>query len=368
MKVKKQWFAWFRQLISIILIIGLVSCQLAGIKDEETETTTTSKIETVDDIPDFSPYALHVIQREHYHQTGEVLDASDEDQVEEYQAYLEDRLIDLYPDVAYDGMINDILSIAEVEAGIQLNKTNSDDDPYASDYQTFTTVEDEIVYMGLDEDEAALLYALEALAAQDSTASLEDIEAVQGLAKNTSVVGTVLLISAGAIATVAVILGLAYSRMRQCEERAHNKAIQYYGMWSEYHSANVLYSGTMGDAYKHMYVSMLLRRYLTKWGSKTIMNYYENTHPNSFYGDTQMDYHNNLVGREGKYREFRGALIADLYNWEGWAINVKTYVNNEDNGINMDWESDPATSNSVIDEDIADVSNTTYVYYLVMER
>ncbi len=66
---KKQWFVCFRQLVSIVLIFGLVSCQLVGIKDEETENThqveKIKKIEVVEDVPEFSPWALYTVCREY---------------------------------------------------------------------------------------------------------------------------------------------------------------------------------------------------------------------------------------------------------------------------------------------------------------
>ncbi len=102
----------FHNVIMIILLFGAIGCQFVGVdntsvNDGNPKIENIKKIELLNDIPYFSPMALYAIQREYeYRRTNISLFENNLDQFNQYSLnydeYLESRLIDLYPDVAYE--------------------------------------------------------------------------------------------------------------------------------------------------------------------------------------------------------------------------------------------------------------------------
>ena len=124
-------------------------------------------------------------------------------------------------------------------------------------------------------------------------------------------------------ATVAVGLPIYYASLT--EERALEKENQFY--------PNAATTGDRADAFFHMFASMHLKRFLTGAGSKLIMDMVEVLGGNP-PKDREMDLHNNRVGREGRYDEFRDSYFS---SWSKWARNVKDFVDGPaSNGIPMD--------------------------------
>ena len=87
--------------------------------------------------------------------------------------------------------------------------------------------------------------------------------------------------------------------------------------------------------------------------------------------DEAMDLHNNAIGYDHKYRDFRGRWIRDRYDWKLWSRKVRDYVNAMDgsepkNGIKMDWTSntDPI-SLAIARQQMANegVKNSTFIFY-----
>ena len=84
-----------------------------------------------------------------------------------------------------------------------------------------------------------------------------------------------------------------------------------------------------------------------------------------------MDRHNNAIGYDHKYRDFRGRWIRDRYDWKLWSRKVRDYVNAMDgsepkNGVKMEWREDNEPSSlAVARQEMAaeGVKNSQYVFY-----
>ena len=87
--------------------------------------------------------------------------------------------------------------------------------------------------------------------------------------------------------------------------------------------------------------------------------------------DEAMDLHNNAIGYDHKYRDFRGRWIRDRYDWKLWSRKVRDYVNAMDgsepkNGVFMEtWDKQPPTSLGIAREQMANagVKNSTFIFY-----
>jgi hypothetical protein len=251
-----------------------------------------------------------------------------------YDEYLEDRLIDLYPNVAYKGIISDINAMCNTE-NIELNKSSSSD---TCDYIPFTTIEAEIEIMNMNELEAERLLAIEKLVSSTGMFTLNDLDSIYNYSLSKSsdtwdgiAVGSFIFF--GPVAYFAArYLEDSYFRALLCEERAYNKTDELFDGDNS--------SGQKGDAFKHVYVSMQLRECLGKIMAWGVMVYYEETHVNDFLGDTKMDYHNNKVGRKnnGQYQLFLKDENGFKGTHEDWAERVKSFVDTESNGQYFDWD------------------------------
>jgi len=154
-------------------------------------------------------------------------------------------------------------------------------------------------------------------------------------------------------------------RLIQSKNRALSRSEKYYG--------NNTTLGKRGDAFKHIYMSMLLRKYLTRPVSSVLMYLNEarrdlngtNNPPNR-----EMDLHNNRIGRKTKYKHFRGKWWRDRKDWKKWSRKVRDYVDNEDNGKKMgewfdlkDGVNFYPESNSVAQDEADNISNKKYIWF-----
>jgi len=127
-----------------------------------------------------------------------------------------------------------------------------------------------------------------------------------------------------------------------------------------YYYPNSKSNGCKGDAFRHVFASMHLRRYLGRLASALIMSSYEQVFPNPIKRDTYMDLHNNKLGRHKRYRKFRGHLFNDSHDWEKWAKNVKVFIDDDSNGVDMDWELNVNTNYL---KEAQEVNSKYYIYY-----
>jgi hypothetical protein len=121
---------------------------------------------------------------------------------------------------------------------------------------------------------------------------------------------------------VGVYVGFKSWRVFQGANRARDKSVQYFPQ---------MYSSTQRDAYRHIFWNMQMRRYVGEDYAQLIANGYENL-GNNGPADRTMDLHNNAIGREVRYRSFRGHLVWDRWDWREWAEKVRNYMNRSENG------------------------------------
>jgi len=345
-----------------MLILGLVSCQMAGIVGEE-EIETPKKIESFEDIPYFSELMLHVIQREyalkqansvlHQNSLNKASSMDFEERTPAYDEYLEDRLMQVYPDIAYDGVVEDIRTFSDSMMSIYNLEEGSDNDLYEEEYEPMTTAEKEIEYLNMTQDEIDLFYSLEQYVDPDDPITSDKIIVIGGpmLFKTADWLG----FSQREWMVILVFNGYSAFRIIQCSRRAADKAEAYY--------PGETGTGRIGDAYRHVYWNVLLRRYLSRPGAYTITTGLEifPLTKNDNYRDTYMDLHNNYVGRVAKFRQFRGPACENIYDWEGWAENVFNYIDSSSNAAFMDWSEE--IDKDIIDEEGMIVHQNKYIIY-----
>lgn len=251
--------------------------------------------------------------------------------------YVECRLMDLYPNIAYTDLLQDSQDFYDSVMIIYNSTQYSDLSDTLSSKVTFEDKDEFIPYVSdenefeifnMDEKEIYKFKRLIELARMKEFASLEDINTCGPKHLNEAKFDWITF-SMLAVAVSAYV----YQRAMLCAERANNKATNYY--------PNQTDAGKIGDAYRHILVNVLLRQSLTQPIAYFIMDvYYENINPNAPC-DRYMDWHNNYVGRRTKYSDFK-----NTNNWETWATNVKNYVDNSSNRVKMNWNT--STSQTVV--------------------
>ncbi|MEM9338566.1 MAG: hypothetical protein AAGA66_07535 [Bacteroidota bacterium] len=320
-----------RIVLLLICSITFFSCQKDDLDIEKIPSSEPSE-PTFDiqlDFPSFPSNVLHILQVEYEHKAakGEVT------QLE----YLEERLLELYPETAYVGMFT---SYQE-----ELSRYHEAYDRYQEEMCRYNEhhgiayeLEEPVDWNyteGLEEEERAELLHLNNLAKSGNLLSQSDLPS---LSRRSSARAN----AHPAFAAIGVIaVGLGYSGYWAINSLDHalEKENEYYPVRET--------TGDNADAFFHMYISMHLRRYLTSMGSRLIMNEVEKR-GNNEPRDRQMDLHNNSVGREAKYSTFRGKYFD---GWKKWARRVRDFVNGHPtNGIPMDilhqWKTNPPTTDS----------------------
>jgi hypothetical protein len=146
-----------------------------------------------------------------------------------------------------------------------------------------------------------------------------------------------------------------FYRVLQSKARAEKLARYYYGEATN--------NGRPGDAFKHIYVNVLLRTYVGEWLSHAIMDiFWEWKSPNAPC-DHYMDLHNNIIGRQTRYDDFTtiDAQCSDMRHWLQWAENVQHFVQDSVNGDYQVWNKETPTF--VVESAAQKVSNTQYIYW-----
>ncbi|HEX8432437.1 MAG TPA: hypothetical protein VF625_14200 [Longimicrobium sp.] len=153
--------------------------------------------------------------------------------------------------------------------------------------------------------------------------------------------------------TVLGYVGWHAYRAITADERAIRMSTQYLGHLNS--------QNTKRDAYRHIFWSMQLRRYLGSPAGKAITDYREGSNPGPA-SSTWMDYHNNDVGREHKYHYIRGHWFWDRNDSSEWAQRTYNYINNSTNGVFIsEWSVEPTVSAAQARE--GQVDNNKYIYF-----
>ena len=236
------------------------------------------------------------------------------------EQYMEQRLIQLYPEKAYKGLLHKQLEMPASSA------TQLEDR-----FHTFVSDSDEVAFMNMTAAEEKLYRELNSLADDSSFITLEQMKhiTIKDSAWNLDkrLVSDTLPFFLQERWTVSLLLsGIGtnvFYRIMQSKARA-----EYV---SEYYYPSQTSDGMRGDAFKHLFVNTMLKRYTTEALAWLVMDiYWENIRTNAPC-DMVMDLHNNHVGRSTQYRTFRGDFWKDRYNWLGWSDNILQFVEDTTN-------------------------------------
>jgi hypothetical protein len=332
------------------------------------DTIPPDEPEFVSSVPTYPILTFHILQREYYY-----LEENEFTETNGYISwpdYLEMRLIQLYPENAYTGMVQEDIANYntyktafdqytldwidyEVAIGIPLDSISDT----TENIHPFVSKEDEVAYLDMSFEEVLKWNYYDSLVLNDTITrngldTLNDKE-VNLTYKRLSKKDLAYI----ALFTATPITNYMAFRILQSEKRTKKKVDEFYGQGPNGAA------GQISDAFKHVYMSLLLRRNLGRSFAAIFTYGYEYIERNNDEWERQMDFHNNKIGRHTKYRDLKTSG-----NWEDWATSVKNWINkgssgNRKNGVDMDWEtSQPNKATCESDRDA--VGYNKYIYYI----
>jgi hypothetical protein len=340
-----------RKILWIILCLALVGCRTQRlsplpIADVPSPDTTA--------LPTFPAEALYVLGAQW--ETDTLLQ-----QEQSIADYIEQELIRLYPERAYKGYINKLCSTADrllvssaqrptlfvpKQQEIQFTHGQS---PSGTLYAILDSlsVDEELQELELTPQEEADWQRLQALAHSNQPLTRKTFDTLHIEFFEEENLLTTLLLWRGP---------RLFYRILQSKARAEKLAYYYYGEATN--------NGRPGDAFKHIYVNVLLRTYVGDWLSHAIMDvFWEWKSPNAPC-DHFMDLHNNIIGRQTRYDDFTTLdtqCNADMRHWLQWAENVQHFVQDSVNGHRQEW--DKETPTFIVEPAAQKVSDTQYIYW-----
>ncbi len=277
--------------------------------------------------------------------------------------YMEQRLLELYPERAYAGYIRKVEQMASLllYAGAE-NATISNliggelpspDQLNAHLLPPSAAVSDsaEMALLELNQAEQERLLLLNSLASGKSFVRRSTLDSLSVSSLEEENLGITLLLWRGP---------RFFYRVLQSKERATHLA--------EYYYPGATAGGMRGDAYRHLCVNALLRTYVGLPMTYLIMDlFWEHAHPNQPC-DRYMDLHNNIVGRQTHYADFvytvpTDSLLVGRPAWEQWAEHIHAFI--EDTATNADFQhwNKESPSFIVIPQSQA-VDQGKYIYWL----
>lgn len=250
--------------------------------------------------------------------------------------YIEQRLLELYPERAYTGYIEKVEQMASllIYAGAE-NATISNligselPMPNQLNAQSAPSValpsdSAEIAFLELNSTEQERLALLNGLANQARFVGRSTLDSLAVSTLEEENLGITLLLWRGP---------RFFYRVMQSKERAIHLA--------EYYYPGATAGGMKGDAYRHLCVNVLLRTYVGLPMTYLIMDvFWEHAHPNRPC-DRYMDLHNNIVGRQSHYEDFvlpqpTDSLSDGMPSWKQWAERIHAFV--EDTTENAEFQ------------------------------
>lgn len=365
--------------------------------------------------PRYPAAVVYILYREYLHRNPGVTSLSPDDP--RYQRYMERRLRELYPTRGYAGMMRDAVAetrrnqaawrryereLREYEGGLSPadceqqmmsiassspascspDPVEEEPDPYADPLvdaswagqeefavpadSAIPTIPMEIDTLQLQGEEVDSIYYYESLATgtyrepiqmtgAGDTPSIDDLIRAAG-GESASGGEVTIQVSpeflAGAFVALGVIGWKAY-RIKQATDRAVRKSTEYYPSMAP--------GDTRRDAMRHIFWSMMLRRYVGAFFAKEITDYRER---NSSGAALVMDLHNNDIGRTYRYERFRAHWLWDRWNWQKWGTRVRDYIYfSSDNAVFIaEWRDFPPTTEQAWQREAA-VPDTRYIYF-----
>ena len=276
--------------------------------------------------------------------------------------YLEKELIRLYPEKAYKGYVQRLCSVADcllvnsqhtpslfIPKRQEINFVSGYSSSKATSYAILDslTMAEEMMALEFTPQEEADWHALQALVHSNQPLTREAFDTLRiEFFEEENLLLTLLLWRGPRL----------FYRVLQSKARAEKLAQYYYGEATN--------NGRPGDAFKHIYVNVLLRTYVGEWLSHAIMDvFWEWKSPNAPC-DHFMDLHNNIIGRQTRYDDFTTLdtqCNADMRYWLQWAENVQHFVQDSVNGHRQSW--DKETPTFIVEPAAEKVSDTQYIYW-----
>ena len=289
-------------------------------------------------IPSFPSEVLYVLTREYesvWDSTRDKYDTKEAEYIRNnnvpIKEYMEYRLITLFPDLAYVGLLDKIENKAKQmlpSMSKVMPSFRSQDGYYMPSFAEKVDLErvsdeNEIKKLYLSYSEQDVFEKMNALA---DTSSFVELEEIRNIEVNDSIWNIDKKLSEDSVPYYmkeSMLISMLTSglgshvffRIMQSKARATYVAEFFY--------PGLTKDGRKGDAYKHLYVNTMLRNYVGSVMAWLIMDiYWENAASNAPC-DMIMDLHNNHVGRNSRYRDLRGS---ENSQWVDWAYNVKSFV------------------------------------------
>ena len=318
-------FAWF-----IVCLFVLVGCRIQQIAQQPTAVAMPDTMV----LPTFPAEALYVLGARWeadsmLQQDGTIAD------------YIEKELIRLYPEKVYRGYIQRLCSVADrLLVSSQYTPTLFAPKPQE------ITMEEEMMTLEFTPQEQADWDALQSLVHSDQPLTREMFDTLDIEYFDEENILLTLLLWRGP---------RMFYRVLQSKARAEKLAYYYYGEATN--------NGRPGDAFKHIYVNVLLRTYVGDWLSHAIMDvFWEWKSPNAPC-DHFMDLHNNIIGRQTRYQDFTqiDTQCSDTRYWLQWAENVQHFVQDSVNGHRQGW--DKETPTFIVEPAAKQVSSEQYIYW-----
>ena len=338
------------KILWVILCLALVGCrtqQLSPLPIADVPSPDTTAL------PTFPAEALYVLGAQWEADTLLQADMT-------IAEYMEQELMRLYPEKAYYGYINKLCSItdhllvsstqrptlfAPRQQEIRFAHGQS---PSGTLYATLDSLsmEEELQVLELTPQEEADWQRLQALAHSNQPLTREAFDTLNIEFFDEENILLTLLLWRGP---------RMFYRVMQSKARAEKLARYYYG--------DAINFGRPGDAFKHIYVNVLLRTYVGDWLTHAIMDIlWEWKSPNAPC-DHYMDLHNNILGRQTRYQYFTqiDAQCSDTRYWLQWAENVQHFVQDSVNGQRQSW--DLETPTFIVEPAAKQVSSDQYIYW-----
>lgn len=276
--------------------------------------------------------------------------------------YMEARLLELYPEKIYQGMItesinslyNQTICDFSKEEKLQYHIEPKPIEQEAS-FHEFQSTEDESFFMQMTEYEKQKYIVLLDLGNAEKFADIADFNTLK---TNDSISNKtlndedfVLSLEDNLLLPYLFFVNKGvhlYYRVVQSRNRAIAEAAKYYG--------DEISCGKKGDAFKHIFVNTLLKSYLSEKMAYLIMDVFWENQGNNSPCDTYMDLHNNHVGRVSQY-----PLLKRGKHWKEWSQHVYSFVENETkNAIFKTW--DKTQVEFIIVEEKKNSDRNKYIY------
>ena len=360
-----------KNIFLLFIIIFITSCRSKQLVQRPTseEIVPNIAVDTTK-IPLFPSEVIYVLAREYeaiydntkqkYHTLKAEKIRKDSIQMGEY---LENKLIQLYPNLAYKGMIKKLTYISQsiippkrkIDFSQPTIEFNFNEENSSEKFHNYTSDDDEIKFMKMTDEEIKIYRKLNTLADDSIFFSSSNLEEMSISDSNFHIDKQLLSDSIPFFLkenlTIPLIFFGGGSYIFYRKARA-----EYF---SEYlYPAKTKY-GMQGDAFRHIFVNVMLKRYTSEALAWLIMDIYWEKVGNNAPCDLLMDLHNNNVGRSTQYKNFRGN---SLYDWMQWANNIKHFINDTTkNSVYKNWNQKMPLF--FIEQDEKSIDKNLYLYW-----